>query len=298
VETAIQTLVNGLALGSTYALLALGLAMVYSIMGLINFAHGELLTITGYVMVGVLSLHVPFVGAVAIGIAAAGVAAVLMERVAFRPLRGASLETLLLSSLAISVVLQVLFAEFISTRPKGIDTPAIFSSKVSLGAIDIGSLQLLTIGVTAFLLVALTLFLRRTVVGLSMRVAGIDFEMARLVGVRAGSMFVLAFAISGLLAGVAGVLWVGQRGSVDPTLGLAPVIAAFLATIIGGLGNLSGAVWGGLLLGLLTTVLEQILPAGLQPYSDAIVVSAVVAVLLLRPNGLLTRGSLAAVREA
>jgi branched-chain amino acid transport system permease protein len=297
-DTVIQTLVNGIALGGTYALLAIGLAMVYSVMGLINFAHGELLTITGYALVGAIALGVPFWPAALVGVIAAALAAVAMERIAFRPLRGASLETLLLSSFAISVVLQVLFAELISTRAKPVATPDLFSSSVSLGSIEIGSLQLVTIAVVVVLLVALTLFLRRSTLGRCIRAAGIDFEMARLVGVRANSMFVLAFALSGLLAGVAGVLWVGQRGSVDPSMGLTPVIAAFLATIIGGLGNLSGAALGGLLYGLLQTVLEQILPASLQPYRDAIVVVVIVAILLFRPNGLLSRGSIGRVREA
>ncbi|HST42380.1 MAG TPA: branched-chain amino acid ABC transporter permease [Conexibacter sp.] len=297
-DTVIQTLVNGIALGGTYALLAIGLAMVYSVMGLINFAHGELLTITGYALVGAIALGVPFWPAALVGVIAAALAAVAMERIALRPLRGASLETLLLSSFAISVVLQVLFAELISTRAKPVATPDLFSSSVSLGSIEIGSLQLVTIAVVVVLLVALTLFLRRSTLGRCIRAAGIDFEMARLVGVRANSMFVLAFALSGLLAGVAGVLWVGQRGSVDPSMGLTPVIAAFLATIIGGLGNLSGAALGGLLYGLLQTVLEQILPASLQPYRDAIVVVVIVAILLFRPNGLLSRGSIGRVREA
>ncbi|MDO8186453.1 branched-chain amino acid ABC transporter permease [Conexibacter sp. JD483] len=297
-DSVVQTLVNGVALGGTYALLAIGLAMVYSVMGLINFAHGELLTITGYALVGALSLGIPFWPAALVGIAAAVVAAVAMERIAFRPLRGASLETLLLSSFAISVVLQVLFAELISTRAKPVQTPGIFSSNVTLLGVSIGSLQLVTIGVVIVLLVGLTVFLRRSMLGRSVRAAGIDFEMARLVGVRANSMFLLAFALSGALAGVAGLLWVGQRGSVDPSMGLAPVIAAFLATIIGGLGNLSGAALGGLLYGLLQTVLEQVLPGSLQPYRDAIVVSLVVAILLFRPNGVLSRGRAGLVREA
>lgn len=297
-DTAIQTLVNGVALGGTYALLAIGLAMVYSIMGLINFAHGELLTITGYTIVGALAIGVPFWWGALAGILMAGLAAVLMERLAFRPLRGASLESLLLSSFALSVVLQVLFAEFISTRAKPVSAPELFSSNITIGSVEIGSLQLVSIGVTVALLVGLTLFLRRSTLGLSIRAAGINFEMARLVGVRANSMFVLAFAISGLLAGVAGLLWVGQRGSVEPALGLTPVIAAFLATIIGGLGNLWGAALGGLIYGLLQTVLEQVLPSGISPYRDAIVVTLVVAILLFRPDGIVSRGGIGRVREA
>jgi branched-chain amino acid transport system permease protein len=297
-ESVIQTLVNGVSLGGTYALLAIGLAMVYSVMGLINFAHGELLTITGYALAGALAAGIPFWPAALVGIAAATLAAVAMERIAFRPLRGASLETLLLSSFAISVVLQILFAALISTRAKPIATPALFSSSVSLGSIEIGSIQLLTIAVVGVLLVALTLFLKRSALGRSIRAAGIDFEMARLVGVRANSMFLLAFGLSGALAGVAGLLWVGQRGSVDPSMGLTPVIAAFLATIIGGLGNLSGAALGGLLYGLLQTVLEQVLPPSVQPYRDGIVVAVVVVVLLFRPNGILARGSGGQLREA
>jgi branched-chain amino acid transport system permease protein len=298
VEIALQTFVNGLALGGTYALLAIGLAMIFSVLGLINFAHGELITITGYALIAGIALGLPFLIACLLAILAAAVASVIMERVAFRPLRGASMEILLLASFAVGVVLQVLFSIFISSRPVPVPAPAIFRSSVSLGPVDIGVLQLIAIGATIVLVTALSLFLRRSALGTSIRAAGVDFEMAQLAGVRANSMFVLAFALSGLLAGVAGILWVVQRGAVDPTMGIAPVLAAFLATVVGGLGNIGGAAVGGIIFGMLQVILEQVLPVAVQPYREAILVSLVVVVLLFRPNGVLSRGSIASAREA
>jgi branched-chain amino acid transport system permease protein len=297
VDTIVQTLVNGLALGGTYALLAIGLAMVFSVMGLINFAHGELLTITGYTMVGVLATGAAFWMAAGVGVLAAVGAAMLMERIAFRPLRGAPLETLLLSSLAVSVVLQVGFSEFISSRSKAVATPDFFSSSVAIGGVTVGVLQLLAIVTTIALVCGLTLFLRRSSTGVSMRAAAVDFDMASLCGVRSNRMFVAAFALSGLLAGVAAILYVGQRGSVDPMLGLAPVLAAFLAVVVGGLGNLTGAALGGVLYGVGETVLEQVLPGGIQSYRPAMLVSCIVLVLILKPYGLLSRGAIGTGRE-
>ncbi|MFG1955756.1 branched-chain amino acid ABC transporter permease [Micromonospora sp. NPDC048830] len=296
-ETLIQTVVNGLAIGGTYALLAIGLAMVFSVLGLVNFAHGELLTVAGYTMFGLTQAGLPFWVAAAAGIVTAAAAAIVMERVAFRPLRGASLETLLLSSLAVGTILQVLFAQFISPRTRSISTPEFFARQVELGPISIGGLQLIAIAVVVALLVLLSLFMQRTMLGRSIRAAGVDFETARLVGIRANSMYLLAFGMSGALAGVAAILWVGQRGAVDPVMGLTPVIAAFLATVIGGLGSLSGAAIGGLIYGLVQVVFEQYLPGAIQPYREALVLSVLVAILIKFPYGLLTRGGIDSVRR-
>lgn len=296
-DSVIQTIINGTALGSTYALVAIGLAMVYSVLGLINFAHGELLTITGYSIVALMLGGVPFWVACLGGVIAAMVAAVVMERVAFRSLRGASLETLLLSSFAISAILQVMFTQFVSPRPVPVQGTAFLDARIAIGGVDIGVLQIITIGVTVLLLLLLTAFFRFSAWGLSMRASGVDFEMARLVGVRANAMFILAFAVSGLLAGVAGILWVGQRGAVDPEMGFAPVIAAFLATIVGGLGSIGGAALGGLVFGLLQVVLEQTLPDALQPFRGAVLVGLVAIVLVVRPDGLWPAKGVRSVRE-
>jgi branched-chain amino acid transport system permease protein len=160
-----------------------------------------------------------------------------------------------------------------------------------VGAVRIQYVDLLEVGVTAVLLISLGLFLGRTKLGIQMRAAAEDFTTARLMGVRANTVIATAFAISGFLAAIAAMFLVSETGIVYPTVGLAPVLAAFIATIIGGLGSLPGAVLGGYLLGAITVALQAELPQGLAPYRDAFVFGAVIVVLSLRPQGLLVARS-------
>ena len=286
----LQQLINGLSLGGIYALLALGLALVFSIMGLINFAHGDLMTLTGYGSIWGISLGLPFGAAILLGLSTAVVAAILMERIAFRPLRGASAASMLLSSFAISTILHILFQNLISARPQAIPYPSIFVGTFDLGFAIVGVIQGVSILVTFATLVALSGFLRHSTLGIGMRAAAQDFAAARVMGLNANRLIGTAFGISGLLAGIAAVLWIGQRGSVDPAMGLLPVIKAFIAVVLGGLGSLSGAVLGGILFGLIEVMLRAYLPDGLLPYREAISLSIIIGILLLRPNGLLGFG--------
>jgi branched-chain amino acid transport system permease protein len=287
VETLIQQIVNALALGGTYALLALGLALVFSILGFINFAHGELLTITGYTIFFSMGAGLPFAAAAAVGILVAGLAAVLMERVAFRPVRGASATTLLITSFALSIVLQVAFQNLISARPKGIQVPDLLTGTISIAGLQLGTIQALSIAISLSALAGLTVVLRRTPIGVSIRAAAEDFTTLRLMGVKANQVVVATFLASGLLAGVAAVLYVAQRGTVDPMMGFVPVLSAFIAVVVGGVGNLGGAVAGGFLLGMLEGLLQAYLPEALSPYRDALVLAALIGLLALRPQGLL-----------
>ncbi|MDH6230526.1 branched-chain amino acid transport system permease protein [Mesorhizobium soli] len=285
----LQQLVNALSLGGTYALLALGLAVVFSIMGLINFAHGELMTAAGYGMCFALIAGLPFGLAVIVAIAVAVVLVLLMERIAFRPVRGASGTTLLLTSFAVSAILRVLFQNFVSARPKPVPMPMSLSGTIEIAGLHIGIIQAISILMTVVMLVGLNIFLRTTVLGRAMRAASEDFAIVRLMGIRANAVVATAFAISGLLAGVAGMLWVAQRGSVDPLMGFLPVLKAFIAAIIGGLGSLSGAVAGGFLLGFIEVLLQAYLPENLLGYRDAFTILLVIGVLLFAPQGLLAR---------
>jgi branched-chain amino acid transport system permease protein len=282
----LEQTVNALSLGGTYALLALGLAVVFSILGLINFAHGALMTLTGYALMFAAMGGLPFVAAAPLALLVAAASAVLLERLAFRPVRGASGATMLLTSFAVAVLLQLAFQLFVSTRPQGVPLPAILSQAVDLGGIAVGVNRLVAVAVAAVVLVALNAFLKRTVMGLAMRAAAEDLDVTRLMGIRADRIVATAFAISGLLAGIAGVLWISQRASVDPLMGLLPVLKAFIATTIGGLGSLSGAVLGGFLLGAIEIYLSAYLPESLLPFHGAITLAIVIAVLVLRPQGL------------
>ena len=282
----IQQLVNALSLGGIYAMLALGLAIVFSIVRLINFAHGEIMTIGGYGVFATLLFGLPIPVAIGAGILAAVLAAVLMERIAFRAMRGASVVSLLITSFAISEILKVLFQNGISARPKPISLPPGLSGSYDVAGITVGVIPTVSIVVTLVALAGLTLFLRRTETGMAMRAAAEDFEMLRLLGVRANRVVAAAFALSGLLAGIAAVLWTAQRGSVDPLMGFFPVVKAFIATVLGGLGSLSGAILGGFFVGAMEVATQAFLPDSVSPFRDAIVLTTVIAVLLVRPDGL------------
>jgi branched-chain amino acid transport system permease protein len=282
-----QQIINAISLGGVYALLALGLAIVFSIVGLINFAHGELMTVSGYALLASLFLGFPFPVAVLVAITCGALAAVLMERVAFRPMRGASVTSLLLTSFAVSSLLKVIFQNGVSARPQAVAMPGWMTGAFTVGDFTIGVGPAISITVSVLALIALEFFLRRTVTGTAMRAAAEDFNVVRLMGIPASRIIATAFLLSGLLAGLAAMLWIAQRASVDPLMGFTPVLKAFIAAVVGGLGSLSGAVAGGFLLGVIEVLLQATLPATLAPYRDAIVLSGVIAVLLVRPQGLI-----------
>lgn len=282
-----QQIINAVSLGGVYALLALGLAMVFSIVGLINFAHGELMTVSGYAMLASLLLGFPFPVAVIVAIAGGALSAVAMERIAFRPMRGASVTSLLLTSFAVSSLLKVIFQNGVSARGQAVAMPNWMTGALSFGEFTIGVGPTISIIVSVIALVGLEIFLRRSITGTAMRAAAEDFDVVRLMGIPASRIIATAFLLSGLLAGLAATLWVAQRASVDPFMGFTPVLKAFIAAVVGGLGSLPGAVAGGFLLGAIEVLLQATLPPALAPYRDAIVLSGVIAVLLVRPLGLI-----------
>jgi branched-chain amino acid transport system permease protein len=283
-----------MSVGSLYALFALGIALIFGVIGLMNLAHGELIMVGGYALV--LSSGIPLAVRLLLCVVLVVIVALLMERIAFRPVRGASASTLLVTSFAVSFLLQNVVIQVVGSLPRVTNLSTTLSETFTIGDIRIPKLNVLTVAATAVLLVGLVLFLGRTRIGVQMRAAAEDFTMARLLGVRANLVISVAFAISGLLAATASILLVGQTGSATPTMGSVPVLYALVATIIGGVGSLLGAVLGGYLLGAVTVALQQWLPLDLQPYRDALTFSVVFVVLVWRPQGLIvTKSSIARV---
>jgi branched-chain amino acid transport system permease protein len=280
----VQHVVDALTLGSLYALFALGIALIFGIMRLINFAHGELIMLAGYTIV--LLAGAPFLVVVFGSIVVAVVAALLMDRVAFRPVRGANAATLLVTSFAVSFLVQNLLILTEGSTPKATSISTSITESVDIGGVAISRLDIVTVVATVVLLAALGAFLSRTTMGVQMRAAAENFDVARLMGVRADRVIATAFGISGVLAGVGALLLVAETGTVSPTLGLNPVLIAFVATVMGGLGTLTGAVLGGYVLGALTVVLQVALPIELRSYRDAIAYAIVILVLVARPQGL------------
>lgn len=280
----VQILVDGLSVGGLFALTALGIGLIFSVMRLANFAHAEFVTVSAYVLFALSGqgLLMMISGSV---LAAIGLA-IVTERVAFRPLRRADPATMLIASFAVSMFLQKLLIFAVGSRVKALDPLPMLAQPVWIGDIQVSSLKLVTILVCAILLLGLTLFLKRTRFGLQMRAAAENFTMSRLVGVRANTVIAIAFGLSGVLAAVVALLFAAQTGFVQPRFGVQLVIIAFVATVIGGLGNLLGAAIGGFLVGVVSTLLQALLPAELRPFREALLFVVVILVLLVRPQGL------------
>jgi branched-chain amino acid transport system permease protein len=312
----IQQGVNALSIGSLYALMAVGLAMVFSILRLINFAHGDLMMVAAYIAAFSLLAHLPFEIAVLLMLSGTVLLAIGLERVAYRPIRGAPDVTALLTSFAVGQILQngTLLSTRLLGRPIQIafPAPAVLSGVLTFGPITVPRLNIVSLIAGVVLLVGLSLFVNRTTLGLSMRAAAADRETAQLMGININRVVATAFGLGGGLAAVAGLLFAVQAGQINPYLGFTPVLKAFVAAVIGGFGSISGAVVGGYVLGALEVFLtalpgigdilppgtvsantraflRQWLPSSLTSYRDAFVFVALILMLLFRPNGILGR---------
>lgn len=284
----LQQLLNALAFGSEYALVALGLAVVFSIMGLVNFAHGQIIGVAAYTIFlsAALGITSPFV-AIVLAILVAALSAVLLERVAFRPVRFAPTTTGLLTAFGVSIVVQNLFQLLISARPQSVSVLNDLNQMWFFGSLAVSSLQVLELIVAGAAMIGLVMFLNRSVLGLAIRAASRDFATVRLMGIRANRVVAAAFAISGALAGIAAVFIIARRGSVTPDLGFALVLKAFVACVIGGFGSLTGAAVGGMLLGFIEVGLLVVLPQEYGDLKDALTFVIIVALLVYRPEGLM-----------
>jgi branched-chain amino acid transport system permease protein len=279
-----QYAVDTVSVGGLYALTALGIGLIFGVMRLINFAHGELITAVGYglLLLSGVALPVAMAGSLAIAV----LLALAMERIAFRPLRGADPETLLIASFAVSFFLQKALALTVGARAKGIDFLPSLGEPITVLGLRLQMLQLVTILTSAVLLAALSWFLARTRWGLEMRAAAENFRMARLLGVRANRVIAVAFALSGVLAAAVAFLFVAQSGTLTPRMSLELVVIAFVGTAIGGLGSLVGAAVGGFLVGAASVILQTVLPPDLRAFREAFAFALVILVLLVRPQGL------------
>ena len=284
---AIQFVIDVLSLGGAYALMALGLVIVYGILRLVNFAYGELIMVAGYTMFLVGGSGLPWLVMAAVAVLMAVLAGIATDYVAFRPVRAKSVTAVLITSFAFSTLLQNAALLFISPRPQAVPLPALFSQTVTMGGAVTPLRNIITIVAAVVLLALFALLMRRTVLGIAMRAAATNFTMARMLGVPANLIITSAFAISGFLAGVVGLLWIGRIGTVVPGIGLEPLLVAFIATVIGGMRSLQGAVLGGFLLALIDTSLNYTLPQDLLKFRDAFTFSLVILILLWRPEGLI-----------
>ena len=285
--TVIQFVLDVLSLGSLYALMALGLVIVYGILKLVNFAYGELVMVAGYTLYLLNATPFPWLAMAVVAILMAIAAGVMTEFVAFRPVRAKSVTAVLITSFAFSTLLQNAALLFISPRARNVPLPDIFTRSVEILDVVIPIRNLITIACVLLLLSIFSFAMKRTVLGLALRAAASQFRMARMVGIPANMIISLAFAISGLFAGVVAILWLGRIGSVVPGIGLEPLLVAFIATVIGGMRSLLGAVVGGYLLALIDVSFNYGLSQNLLQFRDAFTFTFVILILLFRPSGII-----------
>lgn len=290
----IQNLIDAISLGSLYALVALGIGLLFGILRLINFAHGDFITIGAYALIVPSSnvtarlliggwpwpIMVPVICLIVVA------AALLTDGLIFRHLRRASSPTLMIASFAASYIIQNGLMMAYGARPKAVNLWSGADTQLLIGAVRVPTLEVITLAVTLLLMVAVTLFLKRTALGVQMRAAADDFRMAQYLGVRGDLVIGLAFAISGVLAGVVSLLYITQSGSLSFSLGVPLALFAFVAVVVGGMGSLVGAVVGGFAIGFIVIMLQAYLPADLRSFRDAFAFACVILVLLVRPAGL------------
>ena len=295
-----QILIDAISLGSLYALVALGVGLLFGILRLINFAQGDFVTLGAYALLvpSTNAVAVVFIGGwplvpLVLTVCLIVVAIALLSDLAvFRNLRRASPTALLIASFALSYVIQNLILMIHGARPKSVDLWSALTRVIDICGMRVPILQLVLVGVTCVLLVALVLFLQKTKYGIQMRAASEDFIMARYLGIKADFVIGLAFAISGILAAAVALLVVAQAGVVSPIMGVNLVIFGFIATVIGGMGSLSGSVIGGLAVGMTSTFMQAYLPSDVRAFRDAFVFAVVILFLLLRPSGIVKVKSL------
>ena len=285
--TVIQFVLDVLSLGSLYALMALGLVIVYGILKLVNFAYGELVMVAGYTLYLLNATPFPWLAMAVVAIIVAIATGVMTEFVAFKPVRAKSVTAVLITSFAFSTLLQNAALLFISPRARNVPLPDIFTRSVEILDVVIPIRNLITIACVLLLLSIFSFAMKRTVLGLALRAAASQFRMARMVGIPANMIISLAFAISGLFAGVVAILWLGRIGSVVPGIGLEPLLVAFIATVIGGMRSLLGAVVGGYLLALIDVSFNYGLSQNLLQFRDAFTFTFVILILLFRPSGII-----------
>jgi branched-chain amino acid transport system permease protein len=280
----LQTLIDGVALGTVYALVAIGLALIFGVMRLINFAHGELITAAGYTLV--VAKDLPVVVAILLAIAVAVALAWLMERFAFRRLRNVAPATTLVATFAVAFALEAVWLIAFGVRGESADVLSSLNQTAISGEITVRWVTITMLGVGGLLLAGTVLLLNRTGIGLQMRAAASDFRAARLLGVRADSVISIAFLISGVLAAAVAILLTAQQPLVTPTFGLEVTILALVGIVVGGMDRLPSATLGGFAIGFVTSVLGVVLPSNERVFLPSAVFLLVIIVLLLRPVGL------------
>ncbi len=299
-----QQLINGLSLGTFYALIALGYTMVYGVLRFINFAHGDVFMIGAFVgyysagkvvpLLGGQYVLLGLLGLVVVAMVVCAVLGIVIEKLAYRPLRSRPKLTVLITAIGVSLLLEYggQFAFGPDPKPFLDKVPDAFKDRIQdldlpiegLGDLIVSRNQVLVFGVTIFLLVALSFIVKRTKMGMAMRAVSNNATAAALMGVNTDTVISFTFGLGSALAGAAGILFAISYPTIDPLMGLLPGIKAFVAAVLGGIGNIPGAALGGLLIGVLETLVGG---SAFSTYRDAIAFAILILILLFKPSGLL-----------
>ncbi len=281
----LSTLINGLSSGGTYAMIALGYTMVYGIAKMLNFAHGDIIMVGGYIMyVMLLMLNQNVFVGIFLAIVFCVLLGIFVERFAYRPLRGASPLAVLITAIGVSYLLQSLALIIFKSSPKML-TALQITGAFKIGKLSVDYSTLVTLAVAAAVMVALTMFVKKSKTGRAMVAVSEDRDAAKLMGVNINFIIMITFAIGSGLAALAGVFMLMKAPSLSNTFGAMPGIKAFTAAVIGGIGSIPGAMVGGILLGVIEAISFKI-PL-IAPYTDAIEFSILIIILLVKPTGLL-----------
>ena len=276
-------LLDGLSLGAIYALIALGYTMVYGIAKLLNFAHGDVIMVGAYAILTSLNMTGNPVLAIVVSVVVCTAAGIVIERLAYRPLRGASPLAVLITAIGVSYLLQSLAQLIFGAKSRPVTLPSL--GNVTVGSVQISMGTIVTLVVGAIIMVGLTLFVKFTRTGRAMQAVSEDRGAAQLMGVNVNRIIMITFAIGSALAAFASLFYLLQIPSTNPTLGSMPGIKAFTAAVIGGIGSIPGAMLGGVLLGLIEKICLSI-PA-ISAYTTAVEFGLLILILLIKPIGLL-----------
>lgn len=280
----LQQLINGLILGSVYALLALGYTMVYGIIKLINFAHGDIYMMGAFISYFLITkYHMNFFVALVLTMVLTAILGVVIEFLAYRPLRNSTRIAALITAIGVSFFLEYSMVRLVGAN-KHAFPQTLATVKYNLGPVSVTNVQLIILGVSIFLMLALQFIVQKTKMGKAMRAVSVDSDAAQLMGINVNSTISFTFALGSALAGAGGVLIGLYYNSVDPLMGMVPGIKAFVAAVLGGIGIIPGAAVGGFMIGLLETFSVSI---GLASYKDAVVYAVLIIILLVRPAGIL-----------
>jgi len=289
----LQQLINGLGFGLILALIALGYTMVYGILRFINFAHGDVFMLgafAGFYLAPKIATLLPMPsilgGLVVLGISMAicAVIGIVIERFAYRPLRHRPKLTMLITAIGVSLFLEYTGQLVFGVTPKNFPTLIPVYRVANLGGLSINSNQIIVLGVTLALLAALRFIVLKTKIGMAMRALSFNPEAAALMGINIDVVISFTFALGSALAAAAGILWAVNYPAIDPLMGILPGLKAFVAAVLGGIGNLPGAVLGGIIIGISETFVSGYISS---TYRDAIAFGILILILLFKPSGLL-----------